>query len=244
MLLEPLRDRPSISPEEWTAYATDWLRYRPEVALAHVVSTHRRLNGREPQDAVRCLARAAAGHKRAEVWVVEEDAGVWYYRTGSFSPNAAAAIGSVASEDREGFRPAETESLLRRFSGRREIAPAEWQEYAGDWLTVGEGGRALAVEQAIAAAGHDQENLPNRLARADFGHYWVEIWVGGLDSEAWVYRFSDRERGPTLIGHYPESGTGIETDDPILQRHQGQWVAREQWQEYAQDWLAAPPSDR
>ncbi len=90
------------------------------------------------------------------------------------------------------------------------------------------------------AAGRDTENPPSRVARAETGSRWVEVWVTGLDTIAWFYRLSNHQREPVLIATNmsEQSNDPLEVYDPLLQplRHL-RVPTREQWQQYAQTWL-------
>ena len=241
-LLEALAGNTQIPAEAWAAYAADWLLFRPELYMETVLRTHTSRRGGEIASSARRVARVEHEGDWIQVWEVlevGEQARAWFYRWGVLSGNDATQLGSVASGDPAGFRVTGDDALLRRLEGRSEITDEEWGRFARDWLTMGEAAHARAVERAIRDAGNEQENPPNRLARVEHGERWAEVWAGGLDGESWLYRFSDGESGPVLIGHSGHFGDreGLESDEPLLQDVVGTWVSREGWQRYVERWL-------
>ncbi len=104
---------------------------------------------------------------------------------------------------------------------------------------------AKKIWDAHRAAGRDSENPPHRLARAESGGHWAEVWVTGLDTASWFYRLSDRESDPVLIAINlnTEGAEGVQSAEVLLQTHGGQRrLSGQEWQEYLKAWLGTANS--
>lgn len=98
------------------------------------------------------------------------------------------------------------------------------------------------VNEAHLGAGREFENPPHRLARAEHGGAWAEVWSTGPDWEFWMYRVSSLEPGAVLVVYHAGGPDDtFQSDDPLLAAHHGQprWPDEEGWRRYLHRWLEA-----
>jgi hypothetical protein len=112
--------------------------------------------------------------------------------------------------------------MAPRCSGEAPLAPKLNRQYETrtDARTHVEALRATIarIDQVHQKAGRENDNLPNRLTRAEVKGHWAEMWAAGLDDETWYYRVSDLDAELVLVAHrlIDSPGKKVDTEQPLL----------------------------